>query len=59
MLHHDSDALQDILGEEYEQWLAENYTVLEIEDEEYTSFEKWFDNKKNEHYENLFEENFA
>ena len=53
MKHRDPESIENILGEEYEQWLDENYTHLEIEDGEYMSFEKWFDNKKMEFEESL------
>ena len=55
MLRRDLDPalLSEMLGEEYEQWLDANYTLLEIEDGEIMSFDKWFNHKQIDHAENF------
>ena len=55
MLRRDLDphVLDAMLGEEYEQWLDENYTLLEIEDGDIMSFDRWFNYKMIDHAENL------
>lgn len=45
-MYRDEDDIMDMLADEYTDWLEENYTALQIEDEDILSFEKWLDNKK-------------
>ena len=53
MRYLSEEKIEEVLGQEYEEWINETYTHLEIEDGEIMSFEKWFDNKRFDYEESL------
>lgn len=61
--HSDPDRWMELLAEEYYEWLEDNYTMLEIEDGDVISFERWIDYREEDsacHHDELdIEHNFA
>lgn len=48
MPYHDPDDWMDRAADDYNDWLVENYTALEIEEGDVRGFQKWLDDRLNE-----------